>query len=101
MFEAFGERLTDDSRSSFTILFPKYREVYLRQSWPLLTKALETHGIACTLDLVEGKMEVKTTRKTYDPSAILAARDIIKLLARSVPLPQAVRVLEDGVTCDM
>jgi len=80
---------------------PKYREVYLRKSWPLLTKALEKYGIACLLDLVEGRMEVKTTRKTYDPSAILAARDTIKLLARSVPLPQAVRVLEDGITCDI
>lgn len=54
----------------------------------MVTKALEKKGIACTLDLVEGRMEVRTTRKTYDPAAILDARDLIKLLARSVPAPQ-------------
>ena len=58
-------------------------------------------GIAAELDLLEGSMLVKTTRKTFDPYAILNARDMIKLLSRSVPISQAVRVLEDGVACDV
>jgi ribosomal RNA assembly protein len=87
--------------SSFATLFPKYREVYLRQAWPLITRSLEKFGIACTLDLVEGSMTVKTTRKTFDPASILNARDLIKLLARSVPAPQAVKILGDGVACDI
>ena len=67
----------------------------------MITRSLEKHGIACTLDLVEGSMTVKTTRKTFDPAAILKARDLIKLLARSVPSPQAVKILEDGTACDI
>lgn len=83
------------------MLFPKYRETYLREIWSALTTALGAHGIACTLDLVEGSMLVKTTRKTSDPYIILKARDVVKLLARSVPVKHALRVLEDGVATDI
>ena len=87
--------------SSFAVLFPRYREKYLREVWPILTSTLAHYGIACQLDLVEGSMTVRTTRKTWDPSMILKARDVIKLLSRSLPIHQAVRVLEDEVYCDI
>ncbi|TGJ81679.1 hypothetical protein E0Z10_g7069 [Xylaria hypoxylon] len=84
-----GGNLAEES--SFIVLFPKYREVYLREAWPGVTKALKNIGIACTLDLVNGSMEVKTVK----------ARDLVKLLARSVPAPEALRVLQDDVAADV
>jgi ribosomal RNA assembly protein len=87
--------------SSFATLFPKYREAYLRQVWPVVTRTLDTHGIACELNLLEGSMTVKTTRKTSDPYIVLKARDLLKLLARSIPLLQAVRILQDDWQCDI
>lgn len=83
--------------SSFSVLFPHYREKYLTQEFPRLKSILDDLGIAVEMDAKEGVLTVRTTDKTWDPFAIIKCRDMIRLLARSVPIEQAKRVLEDGV----
>ncbi|XP_057662568.1 KRR1 small subunit processome component homolog [Diorhabda carinulata] len=87
--------------SSFATLFPQYREQYIREIWPLVKKTLGEHHIKAELDVVEGSMTVSTTRKTWDPYIIIKARDMIKLISRSVPYEQAKRVLQDDIGCDI
>lgn len=87
--------------SSFSTLFPQYREKYLQEAWPIVKGALKEFGVACELNLVEGSMTVSTTRKTRDPYIIVKAKELIKLLSRSVPAPQAIKILNDEISCDI
>ena len=71
------------AKQKIASIYFQYREKYLRECWPLVQKVLmDTHHLKAELDVLEGSMTVKTTRKAWDPYVIIKARDMLKLLAR-------------------
>ncbi|KAG6508473.1 hypothetical protein ZIOFF_033847 [Zingiber officinale] len=87
--------------SSFSTLFPQYLEKYMQEAWPMVKNALKEYRVSCELNLVEGSMMVSTSRKTKDPYIIMKATDLIKILSRSIPAPQAIKILNDEMQCDV
>uniref|UniRef100_A0A7S1LL49 KRR1 small subunit processome component n=1 Tax=Neobodo designis TaxID=312471 RepID=A0A7S1LL49_NEODS len=87
--------------TSFATLFPGYLEKYVSSVWPAAEAVLKQHQLAGKLDLVEGSITVSTTRRTWDPYAIMKARDFAKLIARHVPVSQAQKIFEDDMVCDI
>ena len=42
--------------SKFATLFPKYREKYIREVWPLVQAKLTEFKLKCELDVIEGRL---------------------------------------------
>jgi ribosomal RNA assembly protein len=87
--------------SSFSVLFPQYREKYIQEAQGIIKRRLMEAGVKFELNLQEGSMTVRTTKKTFDPYSIIKSRDVIKLISRSVPYQQALRVMEDNITSEV
>jgi ribosomal RNA assembly protein len=87
--------------TTFATLFPSYLEKYISSVWEAVEAVLKQHKLSGELNLVEGSMAVSTTRSTWDPYAIVKAKDFIKLIARNVPVAQAQKIFDSEITCDI
>lgn len=66
-----------------------------------MNDSLKSYGLKADLNLVEGVMEIFTTKQAFDPFIILKGRDMLRLIARSVPFEQAIKVLRDDMFCEV
>ncbi|KAG9396798.1 KH domain [Carpediemonas membranifera] len=83
--------------TTYSVRFPTYREEYVRNNWAQINAAIKELDLKTELNLIEGTMSVETTRKTWDPYSIIKARDFLTMVARSVDLDHASKILEDDV----
>jgi ribosomal RNA assembly protein len=61
---------------------------------------MNNHTLDVDIHLVEGFMEINTTKETFDPFIIIKGRDCLTLIARSVPFEQAIKVMRDEIFID-
>ena len=87
--------------SRTNILFPKYREKYIKETWKIILKVIYPFGIISRINFNNGLIEVKTTNKLKDPYLFIKGRDFFKLLARGIPVQQAAKIFNEEVFCEI
>jgi len=85
--------------SSFSLLAPRELLPEIAANFPSMESALKNLGVQ--VKLTDQKLEVMTTKDTWDPYAIIKARDLVRLVARGMKLEVALKVLQDGVESDI
>lgn len=89
------------SRTHFKIIYPKYQEKIIIESWNLIKRILDSFFIFSKLDLFSGSISISTSKFTRDPFSIIKARDFLKLISRSVPTEQAAKIFDDKIFCEI
>jgi ribosomal RNA assembly protein len=89
------------SKTHFNIIYPKYQEKKIKESWKVIKKTLNSFFIFSKLDLFSGSISIVTTKFTKDPFCIIKARDFLKLISRSVPTEQAAKIFFDNIFCEV
>mmetsp|Transcript_52419 Transcript_52419/g.137247 ORF Transcript_52419/g.137247 Transcript_52419/m.137247 type:complete len:271 (+) Transcript_52419:2440-3252(+) len=88
-------------QSKFVVLFPKYQENCIKESWKTIKKIFFFYKLKLKLNLKFGFIEISNSLNTKDPFVIIKARDFVKLIARSVPVRQAAKIFDDQIFCDI
>ena len=81
--------------SSFGTRFPEHREQYIRNISKQMATFLHKYGVHIEITYGVCSMEVRTTKKMWDPYSIIKARDMIRLISRYVPFEAAAKVMKD------
>lgn len=89
------------SKTHFQIIYPKYQEKKIKESWKIIKKTLNSLFISSKLELFSGSISITTTKLTKDPFCIMKARDFLKLISRSVPTEQAAKIFFDDIFCEV
>nr|UXY87854.1 rev-interacting protein Rip-1-like protein [Cryptomonas curvata] len=87
--------------TKFSILFPKYQEKYIIESWDMINRIINSHNLSCKLNLKSGLIEVTNKKDTIDPFIIVKAKDFLRLISRSVPIQQAAKIFDETIYCDI
>jgi ribosomal RNA assembly protein len=87
--------------SKTNILFPKYREKYIKETWKIILRVIYPFGITSRINFNNGMIEVKTTNKLNDPYLFIKGRDFFKLLSRGIPIQQAAKIFNEDVFCEI
>jgi len=101
------KKLNDESKGSLVcetklkIVFPKYQEKKIKESWKIIKKILASFSIYSQLEISFGFILISTTKFTSDPFSIINGRDFLKLISRSVPVEQAAKIFEDKINCEI
>jgi len=85
-------------KSERQVIFPKWRELYLKSVWNNVKDFMKSKGIKAEMDLIQGTISVATTRQTDDPWSIQSAHQYINALARGVTYDKAKLLFDDGMT---
>ncbi|TBU07039.1 Krr1/Pno1-like rRNA processing protein [Hamiltosporidium tvaerminnensis] len=88
-------------QSEFTVMWPRYREEYLKTNEKLLQEKLQEIKLSLDINYSERYFTVSTTNKTRDPYIIIKGRDMLKLIARGMNLNEASLILKDGFTSEI
>jgi len=91
--------IVTDSKTS--ILFPKYRETYFKETWKIIERIIKPFGIISRINFNLGVVEVKTTERLKDPYHFIKSRDFFKLISRGISVEQAAKIFNDDVFCEI
>lgn len=88
-------------KSIFSIIYPKYQEKKIRESWKIIQRIIDSVKIKSKIDIFSGSIQFWNTKLTRDPFALFIVRDFLRLISRGVPIEQAAKIFDDEIHCDI